>query len=380
MLTKTDIFTARTNGYWNYRVPGLLCTTRGVILATVEARRGGGGDWDGNDILLRRSLDGGVSWLPPQTIVAHATYGPGPVSNFVLIADADGTVHALYCHNYARVFYLRSMDDGATFSPPREITDALAVFRTLYPWRVIATGPGHGIQLHRAQEKKGRLLIPVWMSDGSGTEFGAGKLGHRPSEVATIYSDDRGTTWHCGEIFVHSDGRIINPSETLAVELDDGRVLCNIRSECPEHRRLISISPDGAQGWSRPIFDQALLEPVCIASLLRIKGSSADERGVYLFANPDNLENELTPAGRTLAHDRKRLTVKMSSDNCATWPVSRVLEEGPSGYSDLAQAADGSILCVYERGMLGRMTDTAAVAIARFDRTWLLAGEISPGI
>lgn len=369
MLTKTDIFTARTDGYWNYRVPGILCTTNGIILATVEARTGTGNDWDGNDILLRRSLDGGISWLPPQLIVAHNTYGPGPVSNFSLFADRDGTVHALYCHNYERVFYLRSEDDGVSFSPPVEITDALDTFRAEYSWRVIATGPGHGIQL-----KNGRLLVPVWMSDGSGTEFGAGKLGHRPSEVATVYSDDSGKTWQCGEIFVHSDGQIINPSETLAVELDDGRVLCNIRSECPQHRRLISISPDGAGQWSELVFDDALLEPVCMGSLLRLRQPSAEGRGVYLFANPDNLENDLTPPGRNLAHDRKRLTVKMSADNCANWPVSRVLEAGPSGYSDLAEAPDGSILCIYERGMLERMTDTASVAVARFDRAWLSSG------
>jgi len=372
MLTKTDIFTARTEGYWNYRVPGILCTARGVILATVEARTGTGSDWDGNDILLRRSLDGGISWQPPQLIVSHKIYGPGPVSNFSLFADGDGTVHALYCHNYERVFYLRSQDDGLTFSAPVEITESLNAFRAEYPWRVIATGPGHGIQLClRSGQYTGRLLVPVWMSDGGGTEFGAGKLGHRPSEVATIFSDDSGASWQCGEIFVHSDGRIINPSETLAVELDDGRVLCNIRSECPQNRRLISNSPDGASGWTEPVFDDALLEPVCMGSLLRLRQPNRAGKGVYLFANPDNLENELTAPGRNLAHDRKRLTAKMSQDNCATWPVSRLLEEGPSGYSDLAETPDGAILCIYERGMLNRMTDTASVAIARFDQTWL---------
>jgi len=333
----------------------------------VEARRGSGGDWDGNDVLLRRSLDGGVTWQPPQRVVGCEAYGPGPVNNFVLIAGADGTVHALYCHNYSRVFSLRSRDDGATFSSPLEITQTLAGFREAYPWRVIATVPGHGIQL-----RGGRLLVPVWMSDGSGTEFGAGKLGHRPSAVATIYSDDNGKTWQCGEIFAHSDGRIVNPSETLAVELDDGRVLCNIRSESPQNRRLIAISPDGARDWSEPVFDDALLEPVCMGSLLRLRQPDADGQGVYLFANPDNLENELTPPGRNLAHDRKRLTVKRSRDDCASWPASRVLEEGPSGYSDLTEAADGTILCIYELGMLGHMTDPAAVCVAQFDQKWLM--------
>lgn len=370
MLKKINLFTARQDGYHNYRVPGIVRSPGGVILATAEARRGGGGDWDSNDILLRRSLDHGVTWEARQVVVDHAAYGPGPVSNFVMISDTqDGVLHALYCHNYARLFAMRSTDDGATFSAPVEITEMLMPFREQYPWRVIATGPGHGIQL-----RNGRLVVPVWMSDGSGSEFGAGHLGHRPSEVATIYSDDHGATWSCGEIFVHTDARVHNPSETLAVELSDGRVLCNIRSEAKENRRLIAISPDGSSNWTTPAFDDALLEPVCMASLLRLDQRAADGSTIFLFANPDNLENELTPTGGNLHHDRKRLTVKMSSDECRTWPVACVLEAGPSGYSDLAEATNGTLLCIYECGMIDRMTDTRYLTVARFDLTWLETG------
>ena len=89
-------------------MPGILatprpCGARGVVLATAEACRGRGGDWEGNDVLLRRRLDGGQTWEPPQVVVAREEYGPGPVSNFVMIAgasaDTGGTIHALYCHN-----------------------------------------------------------------------------------------------------------------------------------------------------------------------------------------------------------------------------------------------------------------------------------------
>lgn len=375
MIHKTDLFTARTGGYYNYRVPGILCAPGGTVLATVEARRGGGGDWDGNDVLLRRSQDGGQSWDAPRVIVSHETYGPGPISNFVMIADPSEsgdrhTVHALYCHSYARVFYCRSDDDGASFSEPVEITETLAAFREAYPWRVIATGPGHGIRL-----ESGRLLVPVWMSDGSGTEFGPGKLGHRPSNVASIFSDDQGQSWQCGQTVVYHGPRVRNPSETVAVQLSAqlsrGRVLFNIRSESPQNRRLIATSPDGASRWQIERWDDALQEPVCMASILKLSQTSPDGVPYIAFANPDNLENELTPPGRALAHDRKRLTVKLSPDDCASWPISRVLEPGPSGYSDLAQAQDGRLLCIYENGMLTRMTDTAAVTVARFDLDWL---------
>jgi sialidase-1 len=97
--------------------------------------------------------------------------------------------------------------------------------------------------------------------------------------------------------------------------------------------------------------------------------------GVYLFCNPGNLKNELIPVGGNLAHDRKRLTIKASVDGCRTWPYSRVIEPGPLGYSDLAQAPDGAILCVYECDMIERMTDTRSLTVARFGLDWVLGAE-----
>jgi len=300
------------------------------------------------------------------------TYGPGPISNFVLISDRDsGVVHALFCHHYGRVFHMQSEDDGVTFSAPVEITPALEEFRRDYPWKVIATGPDHGTQL-----RNGRFVVPVWMSDGSGKEMGKGHLGHRPAVVSLIYSDDRGRTWKRGEIICRTDEHYRNPCETVMVELADGRVLFNMRSECKENRRLVSISPDGIRGWSEPRFDQALLEPVCMASLIRYTWPQAGGRSRILFANPDNLENTLQKWSGSVSHDRKRLTVKMSYDECQTWPVSKVLEEGPSGYSDLGILPDGSVLCIYECGEVGRAAfTTKSVAVAHFNLAWLTEGS-----
>ena len=308
-LIKTDLFTARQGGYWNYRIPGLLVAPGGAVLATCEARRGRGGDWDANDILLRRSLDGGVTWEEPWPLARHEDYGPGPISNCVLIADrGTGAVHALFCHDYARAFYTRSADDGETFGAPVEITPCFEAFRAEYDWNVLATGPGHSIQL-----TNGRLLVPVWLSSG-------GKS-HRPSVASVIYSDDAGATWRRGEIAARTDGRLRFPSEAVAVELADGRVLLNIRSESDPHRRLIAVSPDGVAGWSEPRFDPALLDPQCMASLIRRSRAPEQDRDRVLFANPDTLERTL-PGLWANAFDRKRLTVKLSYDECRTWPVS----------------------------------------------------------
>ena len=371
MLDKQYLFEARQGGYRICRIPGVCVAPGGAVLATVEARRGGGGDYDDNDVLLRRSADGGRNWEPARLLVPNAVYGPGPVSNFVMIADsATREVQALFCHDYARVFSLSSPDDGITWSEPREVTATFAAFRQYYPWRVCATGPGHGTQL-----RSGRLIVPVWLSDGSGAEMGPGHRGHRPSAVALVYSDDHGRTWQPGEIVCrHGDNvdgcTVVNPSETIMVECEDGRVLLNMRSESERHRRLTAVSADGVTGWRGFRWDQALLEPICMAALVRYDWAGAGRPGRVLFANPDTLDKTMAK----WACDRKRVTVKLSEDDGRTWCASPVLEAGPAGYSDLAVLPDGTILCLYECGHIEHMGDTRAVTLARFDLAWLRQG------
>ncbi len=368
MIEKQNLFEARTKGYFTCRIPGMIATSSNAVLVTTEARPGRGGDYDFNDVLMRRSTDGGRTFEPFVKLIDHATYGDGPASNFVMIPDRDsGRIVAVFCHDYARVFTLYSDDEGATWSEPVEITATFEEFRQDYPWRVCATGPAHGTQL-----RNGRMIIPVWLSDGSGGEFGPKHRGHRPSIVTVIYSDDCGATWQPGDIVCRNgdvfDGEtVVNPSETVAVELEDGGVMFNIRSESKIHRRLTAVSPDGTRSWHSQRWDHELLEPVCMASLIRYDWPDGDQPGHILFANPDNLEQTMVEWG----FDRKRLTVKLSFDDGRTWSVSKMLEEGPSGYSDLAVLPDGTILCLYECEILTGMGDDRYVRLARFDMDWL---------
>ncbi len=365
---KIDLFEARKDGYHICRIPCIVVTKNDVILVTTEARQGVGGDYDNIDILMRRSIDGGKTFLPSIKIVDHVNYGDGPVNNFVMVPDVKtGRVQVVFCHDYARVFSMYSDDDGATFSEPVEITSVFEKFRVNYPWQVCATGLGHGLQL-----RNGRMIIPVWLSDGSGSEMGSGHRGHRPSSVTLIYSDDNGNRWECGDIICKNGDKIgditlINPSETIAVELSDGSVMFNIRHESSNHRRLIAISSDGVNNWEIPGFDDALLEPVCMASIIRHDFSNESNAGNIIFANPDNLEQTMA----TWAMDRKRITIKCSNDDGETWPVSKVLEPGPSGYSDLAVLNDGTILCFYECDMVEHLCDTKYLRLARFDLDWI---------
>ena len=373
-MQKQPIFEARTHGYHTYRIPGIAITPEGVVLATAEARPGNGGDWDFNEIMIRRSEDGGESWDDQRLIVKASDYGDGPVSNFCMIPDEElGCTHAVFCHNYNRIFYARTDDDGLSFSDPLDITSVAEIYREDYPWRVIATGPAHGIKT-----SAGRLIVPLWMSDGSGGEFGAAHLGHRPSNAAGIYSDDGGGTWNATEVVVRdhqhvsyrtSTASIINPSETIPVELSDGRILFNLRTESSPHKRLVSISQDGATDWSDPRFDDDLIDTVCMASIIRL-----DDGGSVLFAAPDNLDHDMAWR-KTVNCDRKRLSAKLSLDDCNTWSFSRVIEEGPSGYSDLAVAEDGTIMCLYECGQVTRMADDKYCMLTRFDREWIENGD-----
>jgi sialidase-1 len=377
-MEKQDLFTVGEDpAYQLYHIPGIVVTAKGTVLTWCEARKRSAGvsDWDDIRILLRRSTDDGKTWSVTKSIADV----PGPktknpfalkmknvdpndvtYNNPVLIADKDGTVHMLFCLEYERVFYQRSDDDGLTFSQPTEITAAFEAFKKDYAWKVLATGPNHSIQL-----KTGRLIVPVWLSTGEGGNA------HRPSVTATVYSDDQGKTWKAGDIAVPCTDDWINPNETVAIELNDGRVMLNVRSESKAHRRLIVTSPDGATGWSTPQFDEALLEPICMAGIVRYNHGG---KNLILFSNPHNLEKAKGKAEPGKNRDRKNVSVKISRDEGQTWPVNKLLEDGPSMYSDIAVTPKGTILCFY-----GRSGDSQGVAafaggrltVARFNLEWL---------
>jgi sialidase-1 len=189
--------------------------------------------------------------------------------------------------------------------------------------------------------------------------------------TATLFSDDSGKTWQGGDIAVPNTGDWINPSEAVLVQLTDGRVLLNVRSESTNHLRLVTTSPDGATGWSRPRFDEALLEPICMASIVRLTGAPSGQRNRIIFANPHNLARADGREAPGRGRDRKNLSIKLTYDECVTWPVSKVLEPGVSAYSDLAVARDGTILCFYERGA----GTNACLTLARYNVEWLTDGK-----
>jgi sialidase-1 len=362
-LEKSDVFPAGMNGIARYRIPGIVVTAKGTALAYSEARKNSSADWGEIEIHLRRSTDGGKTWEAGKQIAHFGSRLEGnphkkgegdqeqTVNNPVAIVDREtGAIEFLYCINYARCFSMRSTDDGVTWSEPVDITTAFEPFRKHYDWKVIATGPGHGIQI-----KSGRLVVPIWLAYGKEGD-------HGPSAAATIYSDDHGRTWKAGELAMPNEGDFGNPNETMLTELSDGRVMLVSRSVSKANRKLITISPDGATGWSRPVFHDQLWEPVCMASIV----AHPSKPGTLLFSNPHTLKldkkGKEIPAGRG---KRENLSIKLSHDDGKTWPITKTLDVGPSAYSDLAVLPDDTVLCLYE--------GKADILVARFSLEWVTA-------
>ena len=357
----TEVFPAGLNGIRRYRIPGTVVTARGTVLAYAEARRNSSADWGEIEIHLRRSTDGGRTWLPPQHIAHHGerigghphqTEGGEPeqtVNNPVAIADrTTGAIEFLYCLNYARCFSMRSTDDGLTWSQPTEITACFEPFRKHYDWKVIATGPGHGIQL-----ASGRLVVPIWLAYG---KPGA----HAPSACGTIFSDDHGRTWKAGDIAVPDRAPFRSPNESAVAPLPDGRVAFLARSPSLPNRKILTISPDGATGWSEPRFVDALWEPVCMAGL------TAHPDGTLYFSCPRTVgrdkDGKEVPGGRGR---RENLSLQFSRDGGTTWSEPKTIDPGPSAYSDLTVLPGGDLFCLFESGDHIRAT--------RFPTTWTSA-------
>jgi sialidase-1 len=330
MQTIYESGSATTN---TYRIPALLVSKQGTILAFAEARRNSGGDTANIDTVVRRSEDGGKTWgdeiivFDEQDNVAG---NPCPV-----VDQSTGRIWSLQTWNShkvhesqaktgfgedsRRVFVTYSDDDGKTWSPAKEITRSVK----LEHWSWYATGPGAGIQLQRGKHK-GRLIIPC---DHKSLPPGGPNTYH--SHI--VYSDDHGQTWKIGAETAHG----LNECE--AVELEDGAVMLNSRNHgVDKFHRGVSISKDGGQTFSSFRRDPMLLEPRCQASIRRYRWTEGTKPGILLFANPARKWRAFT-------------MLRMSYDDGKSWPDAKVIYPWNSAYCDIAVLPDGRIAVLFER-------------------------------
>ena len=339
-VEEQELFAKNTYGYHTFRIPSLIVSTKGTVLAFAEGRKESSSDTGDIDLVMRRSEDGGKTWSPLTLIWDdgnHVCGNPTPV-----VDESTGTIWLLLTWNRGddherdiiaktakdtrRVYVTSSTDDGQTWATPKDITAT-----TKDPsWGWYATGPGMGIQIHNGPHK-GRLVIPSDHSYDSPEGQVAG--GDFEYGAHVIYSDDNGQSWQLGGS--------IRPkmNECQVVERADGKgtLLMNMRSYFGKNRRALSVSEDGGISWTDPAEAVELIEPVCQAALIRYTAGGESSGNWMLFSNPASTK-------------RENMTLRLSKDDGLTWPISKVLHKGPAAYSALAVLPDGDILCLYEKG------------------------------
>lgn len=333
ILNQQTLFRSGNDSYHTYRIPALLVTQKGTILAFIEARKNSRSDHGDIDLMLRRSFDGGRSWSPSQIIAddgEHTMGNPCPVLDRI-----TGTIWLPFCRDNQQMLVIKSEDDGQTWSGPLDITSTT----TRPEWFWFGAGPGHGIQM-----ENGRLVIPAW---GDGVK----KLG-KVQFSYTFYSDNHGSTWQ-----VNTPLDLDTSDECEVVQLVDGRLYMNARSRQQKHQRAYSFSTNGGRSWSPVQFDERLPEPSCQGGLIRFTKQPQFQRNRILLSTPAN------PSGR------ERLTIRLSYDECQNWPVSKILYAASSAYSDLAITTDHHILTVYEAD------NSSRIVLARFNLEWLTNGQ-----
>ncbi|HOJ73811.1 MAG TPA: sialidase family protein [Phycisphaerae bacterium] len=337
-IEQKDLFISGQDGYTAYRIPAMVVTKKGTILVFSEARKNSFSDQGDIDLIIRRSFDGGATWDKFRVLVDD---GENTAGNPCPVVDQQtGTIWLPFCRNNKQVFIMSSDDDGETWTKPKEITKDVS--RPEWTW--YATGPGRGTQM-----SCGRLVIPCDHKLNNAT-----KLQTEFYFSHVFYSDDHGKTWKLGgTLGPHTN-------ECVALETEDRALYLNMRSYHGKNRRAVARSMDKGMTWSEVTLDEALIEPKCQASLLRLTSSKSGKSRV-LFSNP-------------ASDTRTNMTVKLSYDECRTWPVSRVLNEGKSVYSALAVAPDNTILCLYENG---EKNQYEKMTLARFTLEWLTEGKDS---
>lgn len=335
VFEEQPLFQNGDDGYYCYRIPSLLVTNRGTILAFAEARKNECNDHGDVDLAVKRSTDQGKSWSEMEILVDA---GDETMGNPCPVVDRNtGTIWLPFCRTNKEILVMKSTDDGETWSEPTDITSQAAN----PAWHWFGTGPGHGIQM-----SSGRLVIPCWADVTP--QLGQIQLSY------VFYSDDAGVTWSVGSPLESNTS-----DECEVVELKDGSLYMNARSRQGKKQRACAFSKDSGQTWSEVKFDASLPEPSCQGGLVRFTDATGFERNRVLLSTPVD------------PNARARMTVRLSYDECQTWPVSKLVHEGSSAYSDLAVTNDHHILLLYEADSYSRLT------LARFNIEWLTDGRDS---
>lgn len=325
------------DGVHSYRIPGLVTSKEGTLLAVYDVRRDKSGDLQGDiDVGLSRSTDGGETWEPMQIIMDMGTFGGLPADQngigdpAILVDEATGNIFVigLWMHGKPGVaawvssqpgqapeetgqfMLVRSEDDGLTWSEPENITQPMKESS----WHLFLGGPGMGITL-----KDGTLVFAAQYKDGEQVPYST-----------IIYSKDRGKTWTVGK------GARPKTTESQVVELSDGSLMLNMRDDRGGSRAVMVTRDLGASWEEHPSNRSVLIEPICMGSLIAVNPSN---QSLLLFSNPNTTDG------------RYNITIKTSFDEGLTWPESNQIlldEEEGWGYTCLTLIDADHVGILYE--------------------------------
>jgi len=336
----TVVRAAGQDGADTYRIPGLVTTNEGTLVAVYDIRYNNSKDLQEDiDIGMSRSTDGGRTWEPMKVIMDMGEYGGLPQNlngigdPSILYDHTTGTlwVAALWMSGSApdkmlwwasqpgmtpqetgQFILVKSTDDGLTWSEPVNITSQIKD----PAWQLLLQGPGRGITMD-----DGTLVFPAQFKTDIGTKALDG--GQYTCHSTVVCSSDGGNTWQIGT------GAKSNTTEAQVVQLADGTLMLNMRDDRNRsdkgdtNGRAVAVTGDLGRTWTvHPSSNSALPEPNCMASLIsaKIKIAGAD-KNILFFSNPND------------RNSRIRMTIKTSTDQGLTWPEENQVElYGPSGY------------------------------------------------
>lgn len=353
-----SVFSNGTEGYACYRIPAIIKSKDGQLLAFAEARKKDCNDFGDIDLVMKRSRDKGKTWLPLEVVIDNDTVkagNPAPVVDLLDPRFPGGRIFLLYntangSESDARlgkgvreVWYVTSADGGKSWS--ERVNISTSVHKPLAPWynpaynfpedwRTNALTPGHALQFLHGRNK-GRIFIAANRSAGarkSSDDFDNYR-------AHCFFSDDHGVTWKLG-----AEVSIPGGNESTAAALSDGSVLQNIRYQNRnEKHRILAFSKTGGESWDTAYVARELPDPICQGSMISFPYK---RQHLLFFSNP---------ASQT---KRERMTIRVSTDDGRSWPVAYLVDGGAAAYSDLVRTDESNIGLLYEKGNGGGIVYT----------------------